>query len=41
MRFRDRVDSLLLLWGTEAFAVGLQLGLHLMAGQRAQGLAIS
>ena len=38
---RDRVDRLLLLRGTDAFAVGLQLGLRLMAGQRAQGLAIS
>ena len=31
----------LLLWGTESFAIGLQLGLRLMAGQRADGLLIS
>ena len=30
-----------LLWGTESFAIGLQLGLRLMAGQRADGLLIS
>ena len=31
----------LFLWGTESFAIGLQLGLRLMAGQRADGLLIS
>ena len=39
--FRDRVESLLLLWGTDAFTVGLQLGLRLMAGQRTEALSLS
>lgn len=30
----DQLDSLCMLWGTDAFALGLQLGLRLMAGQR-------
>ncbi len=38
---RDQLDSLCLLWGTDAFALGLQLGLRLMAGQRAGGLEVS
>ena len=33
----DRLEDLCLLWGTESFAIGLQLGLRLMAGQRADG----
>ena len=37
----DRLEDLCLLWGTESFAIGLQLGLRLMAGQRADGLLIS
>ena len=37
----DRLGDLCLLWGTESFAIGLQLGLRLMAGQRADGLLIS
>lgn len=39
--FRDRIESLRLLWGTDAFTAGLQLGLRLMAGQWAEGLSIS
>ena len=37
----DRLEDLCLLWGTESFAIGLQLGLRLMAGQRADGLLIT
>ena len=37
---RDSMEDLCLLWGTEAFSLGLQLGLRLMAGQRAEGLTI-
>lgn len=36
----DQLDSLCMLWGTEAFTLGLQLGLRLMAGQRADSLDI-
>lgn len=32
---RDALENLCLLWGEAAFSVGLQLGLRLMAGQRA------
>lgn len=38
---RDQLDSLCMLWGTDAFALGLQLGLRLMAGQRAGGPEVS
>lgn len=37
---RDHLESLCLLWGTEAFSLGLQLGLRLMAGQRPEGLTL-
>ena len=37
----EQLEDLCLLWGTESFAIGLQLGLRLMAGQRADGLLIS
>ena len=37
---QDRMDDLCLLIGTEAFSIGLQLGLRLMAGQRADGLTL-
>lgn len=30
---RDQLDALCLLWGTEAFTIGVQLGLRLSAGQ--------
>ena len=33
---RDQLENLCLLWGTESFAIGLQLGLRLMSGQRAE-----
>lgn len=36
---RDQLESLCMLWGTDAFSLGLQLGLRLAAGQRAGGLA--
>lgn len=36
----DQLDSLCLLWGTDAFSLGLQLGLRLMAGQRAETLKL-
>ena len=36
----DQMNDLCALWGMEAFTVGLQLGLRLMAGQRAEGLDI-
>ena len=37
---QDRMDDLCLLIGTEAFSISLQLGSHLMAGQRADGLTL-
>ena len=37
---QDHIDDLCLLVGTEAFSIGLQLGLRLMAGQRADTLTI-
>nr|WP_325183322.1 hypothetical protein [uncultured Oscillibacter sp.] len=37
---RDQLEDLCMLWGTDAFSLGLQLGLRLMAGQRAGGLSI-
>ncbi len=37
---KDHLESLCMLWGTDSFALGLQLGLRLMAGQRAGGLAL-
>ena len=36
----DQMNTLCTLWGTETFTLGLQLGLRLMAGQRAEGLDI-
>ena len=36
----DALKDLCLLWGEAAFSVGLQLGLRLMAGQRADILDI-
>lgn len=38
LRLRDRMEDLCLLWGTESFALGVQFGLRLMAGQCADGL---
>ncbi len=29
----DQMDTLCMVWGTDAFSLGLQLGLRLMAGQ--------
>ena len=37
----DRLENLCLLWGTESVAIGLQLGLRLMAGQRVEGLLLT
>ena len=37
---QDRIEDLCLLWGEESFALGLQLGLRLMAGQCAEGLML-
>lgn len=37
---KDQLEDLCMLWGTDAFSLGLQLGLRLMAGQRAGGLSI-
>lgn len=37
----DQMDALCMLWGTDSFTIGLQLGLRLMGGQRAGGLEIS
>jgi len=36
----DQLSELCFMWGTDAFSLGLQLGLRLMAGQRAEGLDI-
>jgi len=36
----DQMNTLCMLWGTDAFSVGLQLGLRLMAGQRVDGLTV-
>ena len=36
----DALENLCLLWGEAAFSVGLQLGLRLMAGQRADVLDV-
>ena len=38
LRLRDRMEDLCLLWGEESFALGVQFGLRLMAGQCADGL---
>ena len=37
---KDQLENLCLLWGTDSFSLGLQLGLRLMAGQRVEGLDI-
>ena len=37
---KDQLENLCMLWGTNSFALGLQLGLRLMAGQRAGGLTL-
>lgn len=38
---RDQINSLCVMWGTDAFTVGLQLGIRLMAEQRAGGWELS
>lgn len=40
VRLRDKIDRLCVVRGTDAFTVGLQLGLRLMAGQREGGLTL-
>lgn len=35
---RDQLDTLCTLWGMDSFALGLQLGLRLMAGQHIESL---
>jgi len=37
---QDHIEDLCLLVGTEAFSIGLQLGLRLMAGQRPDTLTL-
>ncbi len=37
---QDRMEELCQLWGEESFALGLQFGLRLMAGQCPDGLAL-
>lgn len=37
---QDKLDDLCQVWGTESFALGLQLGLRLMAGQSPDGLLL-
>lgn len=37
---QDRIEDLCLLWGEESFALGVQFGLRLMAGQCPDGLAL-
>lgn len=38
---QDQISNLCILWGTDAFTIGLQLGIRLMAEQRTAGWEIS